>query len=44
MPSTSAIAVFTYNTPTVALADRFAELFDVIAERFEFVWDDGPAG
>ncbi|MGH7747784.1 MAG: hypothetical protein ACREQ5_23945, partial [Candidatus Dormibacteria bacterium] len=44
VPASTAMAVLTFSTPTIALADRFAELFDLMAERFEFVWDGGPGG
>jgi hypothetical protein len=39
VPGSSLMAVITFSTPTVALADRFAELFDAMAAGFEFFWD-----
>jgi hypothetical protein len=40
VPQTNLMSVITFSTPTVALADRFAELFDAMAAGFEFFWDD----
>lgn len=38
-PSGTGLAILTFTTPTLPLADGFSDLFDVIAESFEYVWE-----
>ena len=43
VPGTESLAVLTFTTPTLALAEPFAGLFDAMAENFSFEWDGDAA-
>lgn len=45
VPGTPSLAVLTFATPTLALAEPFIGLFDAMAENFSYEWDEqGAAG
>jgi hypothetical protein len=43
VPGTPSLAVLTFTTPTLALAEPFTALFDTMAENFSFEWSGDVA-
>ncbi len=41
--TTNQVVILTFTTPTLALEDKFAQLFDTMAQTFTFSWDEPVA-